>query len=125
MCYIQDDCTFKSKSVEGVRDHVKKEHLNLKGLAHDGKGMDDIKSATGTNVSQIYDFLCMLCDKKTQTVDDIQKDDIATHFKTFQAICPHCPHVASSPADLQSHGQTEQYKNFLLSKLLCSKCNYT
>ena len=50
---------------------------------------------------------------------------VKPNLKTFQAICPHCPHVASSPADLQSHGQTEHYKHFSLSKLLCSKCDYT
>ena len=67
----------------------------------------------------------MLCDKKTQSDEDTKKHVIVTHFKTFQAFCPHCPHVASSPADLQSHGQTEHYKHFSLSKLLCSKCDYT
>ena len=71
---------------------------------HDRKGVDEIKSATGESL--VHVFLCMLCDKKTQSDEDIKKHVIATHFKTFQAICPHCPHVASSPADLQSHSQT-------------------
>ena len=52
MCYMQDDCTFKSKSVDGVGDHVKKEHLNLKeglgcvfeGCNFRGTAMPEMKS---------------------------------------------------------------------------------
>merc|ERR1712179_526004 len=109
-------CPEKFSSKDILLKHFEKEH--------------DMKGSTETNAgskdkTQLYEFLCMLCDKRTQSDEDIKKHVISTHFKTFQSICPHCPHVASSPADLQSHGQQEHYKHFSLSKLLCAKCDYT
>lgn len=108
-------CPEKFSSKDILLKHFEKEH--------DQKATPT--SADSGDKAQCYNFLCMLCDNKTQSDEDIKKHVISTHFKTFQSICPHCPHVALSPADLTAHGQQEHYKHFSLSKLLCAKCDYT
>lgn len=111
-------CPEKFSSKDVLLKHFEKEHDQKASI-------NSISIADAKDKAQSYENLCMLCDKRTQSDEDIKKHIISTHFKTFQSICPHCPHVSSSPADLQAHGQQEHYKHFSLSKLLCAKCDYT
>jgi hypothetical protein len=84
-----------------------------------------ILANNNTNTSKVQEIgiLCILCDRKRKNSDDIT-EHISTHFKTSHT-CPHCPHVASSPAELHEHGKTKHYKQFSLWRFTCTQCHHT
>jgi len=101
---MQDECTFKSKSIDGMGEHVKKEHLNLKeGLGcvfekcdFRGAAMPEMKNHySSTHESkesrEAERTTCLLCGARRRTEGEVMRHIRIVHLKDNEYLCNACP----------------------------------
>jgi len=102
-CYMESDCMYKSKTIEGIWDHVKKEHLKVKeGLAcvfekctFRGSAMQEMKNHYASvhesrESREAERTTCLLCGARRRTEGEVMRHIRIVHLKDNEYICNAC-----------------------------------